>query len=725
MVVLLIPALHLGQADANVPFRYKQDGLFFGMTVKTVIEQGWYEHNDRLGAPFGLDLHDFAALGGNNLDYVAIKAFGLFSGDYAVVENAYYLLTFVLIAIAALLVLRAIGVSTLAAGVAAVLYAFAPYHLLRGENHLMLSAYYSVPLACWLALMILDGDPLFFSVPPSDDARPRFNRRRAALMVLACVVIGSSSGSAYYAAFASLLIAVAAGVSYLWHRNARVLLSGIEAALLILVVVTVNLSPALAYRAKHGVNAEVAKRGAPESENFGLKIAQMVLPVEGHRLKPLADLRAKYSAFPPRTEADASTLGTAGTIGFGWLVIVAFGAIGWPQSRERRRERHLSAAALGLVLLATVGGGATLIALLLTTQIRAWNRVSIFVLFLALGAIALLLDRLRPRFGSRQRVGMAAVAVVVVVVGVADQVSPAVLPPYDQIRNEYRSDHRFVEGLERRLPRGAAIFQLPYIAFPEPPPTAGVETNYDHLRGFLHSRHLRWSAAAMKDRPADWSAAQMTKPLEVVLPAVVAAGFAGVWIDRRAYGPAADTVQHQVEGIVGERADTSGDAHFAFFDLRRFAADERTRLGPERITILRDATLHPVTIKYSDGFGLLESDLTDNWRWAEAHARVVLHNPKRTPQSATVTIPVAAGTAGEFHLEVLRPGGPPERHTIHQERSSVRFRVIVPPGDSSIRLITDTPPRPVAPSEVVIPGRIRVFPVDVTTDAMERALAGP
>jgi len=209
-----------------------------------------------------------------------------------------------------------------------------------------------------------------------------------------------------------------------------------------------------------------------------------------------------------------------------------------------------------------------------------------------------------------------------------------------------------------------------------------------------------------------------------VIPAVAASGFAGTWIDRRAYGPAADTMQHQVEGIVGERADMSGDGHFAFVDLRRFAADERARLGPQRVTSLRDATLHPVTVRYSDGFGLLESDLTDNWRWAEAHARIVLHNPKRRPQAATLTIPVAAGTAGEFHLEVLGPGGPPERHTIHQERSNARVRVVVPPGDSSIRLITDALPRPVAPSEVVTPGRIRVFPVDVTTDAAERALAG-
>jgi hypothetical protein len=331
-VLLLGPALHLGEADANVPFRYQQDGLFFGMTVKTVIEQGWYDHNSRLGAPYGLDLQDFAALGGNNLDYVVIKGFGLFSDDYAVVENAYYLLTFVLIAVAALLVLQALGVSPLVAGVAAVLYAFAPYHLARGENHLMLSAYYTVPLACWLGLRLLDRDALVFD----DEGASGLNRRRLALTALACVVIGSSSGSGYYAAFAALLLVVCGALAFLWHRRARFLVVGAGGAVLIVAVVAINLSPAIAYRVKHGVNAEVARRGAPESENFGLKMAQMVLPVEGHRVKPLADLRAKYAAFPPRTEADASTLGTAATIGFGWLLVVALAAIGaraWPAPR--------------------------------------------------------------------------------------------------------------------------------------------------------------------------------------------------------------------------------------------------------------------------------------------------------------------------------------------------------------------------------------------------------
>src|SRR5437763_12389820 len=58
-LLVLTLVLQLWTADLRVPFLYGGDGLLFQALVKGVIEQGWYLHNARLGAPFGLDLHDF------------------------------------------------------------------------------------------------------------------------------------------------------------------------------------------------------------------------------------------------------------------------------------------------------------------------------------------------------------------------------------------------------------------------------------------------------------------------------------------------------------------------------------------------------------------------------------------------------------------------------------------------------------------------------------------
>ena len=50
-----------------------------------------------------------------------------------------------------------------------------------------------------------------------------------------------------------------------------------------------------------------------------------------------------------------------------------------------------------------------------------------------------------------------------------------------------------------------SVFQLPYMPFPD----GGVVhrmTDYDLVRGYLHSDGLHWSFGAMSGRPEDWQA---------------------------------------------------------------------------------------------------------------------------------------------------------------------------------------------------------------------------
>ena len=75
--------------------------------------------------------------------------------------NVFFLLTFPLVGLAAYLVLRRLTLSPNVAIVCSILYALLPYHFLRGEGHLLLSAYYAVPLGAWLVLSVLADRPLF------------------------------------------------------------------------------------------------------------------------------------------------------------------------------------------------------------------------------------------------------------------------------------------------------------------------------------------------------------------------------------------------------------------------------------------------------------------------------------------------------------------------------------------------------------------------------------
>jgi hypothetical protein len=302
-------ALKLWQADLRVPFSYGGDGNQNQLFIKGVLDHGWYQHNPSLGAPFGQDLHDFAVVSGDNLQIVLMKAIGIFTSDSALVMNLFFLLTFPLSALIAYAVLRLLDISPPASATAAVLFALAPYHFIRGEYHLFIAAYYAVPLGVYLVLaVLLDRAPLFTQAP-EDRAR---RRARIALVAAACVVIGSAH--VYYAAFAMLLLVVAAVARLLAGSRRAVYAAGVLVAL-IGVVVVANHVPNAIYRADHGVNKSL-ERIAPESETYGLKLDELLLPVPHHRVAALATIREDYDNSAPGQlrEGNSQALGTVGAL---------------------------------------------------------------------------------------------------------------------------------------------------------------------------------------------------------------------------------------------------------------------------------------------------------------------------------------------------------------------------------------------------------------------------
>ena len=90
---------------------------------------------------------------------MAAHVLGYFTDQWPVAYNLYYIATFPLAALAAAWFIRLIGGSRTGAFAVGILYALAPYHFIRNEGHLFLSAYYPVPLAAGLVYLVLSGAP--------------------------------------------------------------------------------------------------------------------------------------------------------------------------------------------------------------------------------------------------------------------------------------------------------------------------------------------------------------------------------------------------------------------------------------------------------------------------------------------------------------------------------------------------------------------------------------
>jgi phosphoglycerol transferase len=566
--------LEVWNAMLDVPWVYSGDGNQYGMFVKGILDHGWHLTNPNLGAPHGQQLYDFPIASGENIQALMVKLLGLAVSDWATAMNLYFLLTFPLAALTSYAVLRRLGSGAGPAVVCSTLFALLPYHFARGERELFISGYFAVPLGAYLVLSIFADEPLLARRAGTGHRLLAYASRRSLLTVGLCLTTVLASGSFYYAAFTILLVGSAAVLMLLVRRSRRAFVSGAIVVALLGAGVLANLAPTLAYRFEHGPNELVRTRGVNESEIFALKLTQLLLPIEDHRVGALAERSARYAESTPFGHLGRPVhLGFVASVGFVWLLVVAIAGAasagaGW---RPGAPYRHAAVAGVLAFLIGTVGGVSALIAATVTPQFRAWNRISIFIAFFALLAVALALTELgrRWRHGGR-RLAFAGVLTATLVVGVLDQTSSAHVPPYETIQREYASDARFVHAIEARLSQGADVLQLPYVPFPEAG-RSGPMGDYDLVRPYFHSRDLRWSFGSEKGRPQDWLAPLATKRVDDVLSAAVAAGFEGLYIDRLGYSDRGGAIEADVSrALDGAQPLVSANRRLAFFDLRGY-----------------------------------------------------------------------------------------------------------------------------------------------------------
>ncbi|MCO5314706.1 MAG: hypothetical protein M9938_00860 [Solirubrobacterales bacterium] len=562
-------------ARLDIPFEYYWDSVFSLGRAKAIIDHGGLFTNLAVGAPFGQQALDFYP--GDLLDLLMLRVPGVWTDNPAVVVNLVWLAGFPLTGAAAWWAMHSIGISRRMALTGGVLFALLPYHFWRGESHLNLSAYFIVPLACWMVLQVLNGTPFLTRTG---------SRWRLTSVIVICVVVGLSG--VYYSAMAAGLLLFASLVSLISPDRRRASGHGLAAAVLIGVVLLLGYLPALIYQADHGSNREVAERTVAESEHYGMSLAQLVLPATNHRLEPLAELKAEYLDISIASSGDAQSLGLLGTIGLVWILLVVLSGSRGASGTRAAVERQAGVATLMAFIIATIGGISVLFSLLVMPEIRGWNRMSIFVGFFALIGFVSLWSRLDERLRRMKRGSLLSFGAIglILMFGVWDQ-TPARWPNqfnHPELERMYSEDAAFVKRVETHFPDRSMIFQIPYLKYPEAWPLPGTMADYDPMKGFIHSDDLRWSYGAMKGRSADLGACVKDLPVRELVPVITAWGYAGLWIDLAGYRPGQSRqILTAAQAATGSRPLRSGDSRIAVFDL------SAVPLSPARRTKLRNA----------------------------------------------------------------------------------------------------------------------------------------
>jgi hypothetical protein len=612
VVTLAVVGLGAHRQSWHVPFEYDgDDTLLILPMVQGAWETGSFWRHGRMGAPGTLDLGDFPVI--DAWHFAALRLVGMFVPDPVRAFNVYHLLTYPLASLVATACLRRLGQSGPAAVALAVLFAFAPYHVARGEHHYFLSAYYLLPLPLTLAVRFAAGWSPFVR-----------DGGRVAPAALGTVAIGlvTSAAGAYYAFFACVVLTMAGLFAACGPGRRGAVAASITVAAIVAGGVALHV-PAMAHAATNGRNDAAHARAAREADYYGLALVQLVLPIPDHRVPVLARLRAVYDGEkrPGTWPSESAALGTVAASGWLGLVVAAL----LPRPRPGP-VRILAVLTVGVSLIAVTGGGGSLFNALVTPQVRAYARFAIVLAFFGLAAVGFAIDAF-----TAGRVRLVACGLLTAF-GLADQTprtwfTKAGRSPQEGVLARFASDRSFFADMEAALPPGAMVYQLPYDVYPE--------TSYRHARGLLHTTALRFSFGAMKHRAADnWLRETSALAPDAMLGRLCLRDFAAVCVDRSALAPADLTAL--TDRLGPGTPDTLGT--FVWFDLRPWREAFRARIGPGEFSRRATADREAIVVEWLGRFKSYEP-VGSEWRCHLGETSGAIHfvNPTDRPRRVRVT----------------------------------------------------------------------------------------
>lgn len=703
--IATVGTLRLWHLKLGIPYLYTGDALPTAAHVKTVLQQGWFEYEPHLGAPRGEIYFDFPQA--DNFHLIAVKVIGLFTDQWPVALNVYFLIGFPLAAISAVWFLRVVGVSRPLTIVLATLFAIAPYHYSRGEAHLYLASYYPIPLALVILLWVLRGERIWTRRAGVTGWWGVVTGRGAATVLIVGLL---GTASQYYSLFFLILLAFA-GITTLirtgrWRRFWGAATVGAFTA----VVLFLNVLPGLVYTAFNGASIDTLERAAPESEIYAFKLAQLVLPWNAHIIPMFRNFRNYYDSQYPLLSEDPA-LGLVAACGLlASFAILMYLTVGWRNLARRaiveqnwfRTTTDLSSLLLVCFLFGTVGGFATFISFF-TSSVRGWNRISIVMAMLSLAVVGLLVDRflslltrrMRKSSGVGYRVTVVGVAGILLVVGVVDQTPYKAAASTIAAQNSFRADQTYFGALEKRIPTSAIVLQLPYISFPEDASANGTLSS-DELIPFLQTNTVRWTAGGIKGRPAgDWTSQldQFDVPRMVALAA--AADVHGILVDTRAYADKGATLVRGLEKDLGQRPVTSSNGRWRYFDIAAVQQSLEKQFSDRQLSSVASDVTDPVMPYLAPDY---TATTTPEGVWGGTSStpdpHLTLDNPSKTTVNGRFSLKVANGTT-KGTVTVTGPNGLHRTEKVVNGTVSFSLHLGVPPGRSLYSVTSQINGKPV------------------------------
>ena len=589
--------------DWTLPHWLEGDPLEVYARVKIAAEQPGhaltsFTRIDRLGAPWAADWNAYPVP-----DKIVFVLTGLLSVGVGLIA-AVQLMSALIIALNAgsfFLAARWLRWRWEWAAALALVFAFGSYHVRWGITLSLSQTFCYPPLLLLCARAARRGRPL-------GAAWPWLGAALGAWLAV---------GNPYLAFFAGV-VGGGALLLGLGRRSGWARLRPLVIFLGVLTTLFLATNAGYAWRHWHGAAGGDLARGAGDFTNYALRPIDWIVPPADHRLQFMARFGRDYlGARHGAGEFFYNYLGLAGLLGAALLLLGGLRSL-------TRKNRRMPDALLGLLWITAfgvAGGINTWLGAVGLDLFRAGTRIGVFALLwslFCLGRGATRGTRAWPRALS---------AVVALALGFAacweETPNLAALPGRDANARRWTAYENLTDALEAQLPRGAAVFQLPAVAFPEAG-TTGRMTDYQHLLPLLTSHSLRFSYGQLKSSPTTrWMRSVGRRAPADLVAELERAGFAAVWIDTRAYADNGVALAAGILALGRPELPVPPDLPVRVFRLNPAASPVLPDVNDPRLlepwTESTPAAGLPLVVAVEGWYGL-EHAAGRRWRWAQERA---------------------------------------------------------------------------------------------------------
>lgn len=604
--------MQLASNSWRTPLQFAGDVLENAIRVQALIEGSW-RHVERLDAPFAANLMLYPL--NSHLDYLLALPGAFLTGEAGTGLLSGFLLKLALAGLAAAWCFRRLGFSRAAAFLSGTLYALLPYAFFRNVTHYNLS-HYLIPFPVTAALLLLQGQ--FCTLPP----------RQRLVFAGSCVLLGLNG--IYAAAFSCMTLACAA-LGLALQRRFR---AGVVPVAGIALIGATSALAVLPYMAQlhhaHEASDYLANRKAAPSHSslYGLALRELAVPGTTHPLAAIRSFSTKVrDAFDVTGEQNSEYPGFYALFGLLGLGLLALATLMKPQDLEgfpRQKAAHAAAGiALALGVIATIDGFGTFFALFVTPKIRCFARIATVLGFLGAFASGMAADALQETWRRRGgRLGGAAfygLAALLLALGAYEQAALVDWESRWLLGKRFHNEAApLIKRIEEAFPENAMIYQWPdeQVMRRERSNQAGFDLEvYPHLRGYLLSRHLRWSTThlhARSDFSALWHRRIAYAPTGERMNQLALAGFDGLWVDSFGDAVGPDTLQ-AFDSDGGVPRWNSEKGRYALYDLRPLRTIQSKAMGEKAYAKARHALLHSVELDMRSGASKPNREIGGGW----------------------------------------------------------------------------------------------------------------